>query len=58
MKSTTHNMELTGAEKALYKATYDFVVLHEKLSPAEATQRAEQKIIKKRAMASKIKSKH
>jgi hypothetical protein len=51
-------MELTGAEKALYKATYDFVVLHEKLSPAEATQRAEQKIIQKRAMASKIKSKH
>ena len=50
--------QLTGAEKAIYKGTYDFAIRYEKLSPAEATQKAEQKIIQKRGMASKIKSKH
>jgi hypothetical protein len=58
MTQETHKMQLTGPEVVLYKAAYYFAVSHEKLSSAAAAQKAEQKIIQKRAMASKIASRH
>ena len=55
---TDMNIEFTGAEKVLFKATYDFAINFEKLSVADATEKAMNKVIMKRAMAKKIKNRH
>jgi hypothetical protein len=52
------NVEFTGAEKVLFKATYEFAINIEKLSHDEATEKAMNKIIMKRALAKKIKFKY
>jgi hypothetical protein len=49
------NVEFTGAEKVLFKATYEFAINIEKLSHDEATEKAMNKIIMKRALAKKVK---
>ena len=52
------NIEFTGAEKVLFKATYEFAVNIEKLSHEDATEKAMNKVIMKRALAKKIKFKY
>ena len=49
------NVEFTGAEKVLFKATYEFAINIEKLSHDEATEKAMNKILSKRALVKKIK---
>jgi uncharacterized protein (DUF2344 family) len=51
-------LEFTNAEKVLFKATYDFAIKYEKLSEADATEKAMNKILSKRALATKLKFKH
>jgi hypothetical protein len=46
--------ELTGAEKVLFKATYQFAIDVLKLSEAEANEMAMNKIISKRALSKKM----
>ena len=46
--------EFTGAEKVLFKATFEFAINVEKLSESEAYERAMNKIIAKRALVKKI----
>jgi hypothetical protein len=50
--------QLTGPEKVLYRATYQFAIDQLQLSPEEATEKAEQKILSKRALAKTIKFRH
>ncbi len=47
--------QLTGPEKVLYRASYQFAIKELQLSPKEATELAEQKILKKRALGKTIK---
>ena len=47
-------IEFTSAERVLFKATFEFAVNVEKLSDSEAKEKAMNKILKKRAMASKM----
>jgi len=49
------NVEFTGAEKVLFKATYEFAINIEKLSHDETIEKAMNKILSKRALAKKIK---
>ena len=51
------NIKFTGAEAVIYKATYQFAINVEKLSEADATEKAMNKILAKRALATKV-SKH
>ena len=46
--------EFTGAEKVLFKATYQFAIEVLKVSEAEANKMAMNKIISKRALVKKI----
>ena len=48
-------VQFTGAEKVLFKATYEFALNVEKLTEAEATEKAMNKILSKRALATKVK---
>ena len=48
------NIEFTGAERVLFKATYEFAINAEKLSEADATEKAMNKILSKRAMSNKL----
>ena len=50
--------QLTGPEKVLYKASYNFAIEVLKLTEDQAQEMAEQKILKKRALGKKIKSRH
>jgi hypothetical protein len=50
--------QLTGPEKVLYKAEYQFALNQLQLSEDQAKEMAEQKIIKKRALGKTIKSRH
>jgi hypothetical protein len=52
------NIEFTGAEKVLFKATYEFAVNIEKLSHEDATEKAMNKVIMKRAFSNKLKYRH
>ena len=52
------NIEFTGAEKVLFKATYEFAINIEKLSHEDATEKAMNKVIMKRAMVKKLKYKY
>ena len=52
------NIEFTNAERVLYNATYEFAVNIEKLNPEQAREKAMNKVISKRAMASKIRFKY
>jgi hypothetical protein len=47
--------QLTGPEKVLYKAEYQFALKELQLSEDQAKEMAEQKIIKKRALGKTIK---
>ena len=47
--------QFTGVEKVLFKATYEFALNVEKLTEAEATEKAMNKILSKRALATKVK---
>ena len=49
------NIEFTGAEKVLFKATYEFAINIEKLNHEDATEKAMNKVIKTRAMSKKLK---
>lgn len=49
------NIEFTGAERVLFKVTYEFAINVEKLTEAEARQRGMDKVIAKRAMSNKLK---
>ena len=46
---------LTGPEKVLYKASYNFAIEVLQLSGYQAQEMAEQKILKKRALGKTIK---
>lgn len=48
------NKEFTGAERVLFKATYEFAINVEKLSKEEATEKAMNKIIMKRALGKQL----
>ena len=48
------NIKFTSAEQVLFKATYKFAVEVEKLSEADATEKAMNKILSKRALANKL----
>ena len=48
------NVEFTNAEKVLFKATYDFAIKYEKLSHDDATEKAMNKILSKRALVKKL----
>ena len=50
--------QLSGPEKVLYKATYQFALQQLQLSEDEAKQAAEEKILRKRALAKTIKFRH
>jgi|688.fasta_scaffold216830_2 hypothetical protein len=52
------NVEFTNAEKVLFKATYDFAIKYEKLSHDDATEKAMNKVIMRRAMAKELKYKY
>ena len=52
------NIEFTGAEKVLFKATYEFAINVEKLSHEDATEKAMNKVIMRRAMAKELKYKY
>lgn len=52
------NIEFTGAEKVLFKATYEFAINVLKLNDADATEKAMNKVISKRALAKQIKNRH
>ena len=52
------SQHLTGPEKVLYKATYQFAIKELQLSADQAKEMAEQKILRKRALAKTIKSRH
>ena len=45
----------TGAEKVLFKATYQFAIDMLKLTEAEATEKAMDKILSTRALSKKVK---
>lgn len=47
-------IEFTGAERVLFKVTYEFGVNVEKLSEKEATEKAMNKIIQKRAFGKQL----
>jgi|688.fasta_scaffold677806_1 hypothetical protein len=47
-------IEFTGAEKVLFKSTYQFAIKVLKVSEAEANEMAMNKIISKRALSKKI----
>ena len=51
-------IEFTSTERVLFKATFEFAMNIEKLSEAEATEKAMNKILQKRAMVKKIKFKY
>lgn len=51
-------IEFTNAERVLFKATFEFAVNVLKLSEADATEKAMNKILQKRSLATKIKFKH
>ena len=55
---TDMNIEFTGAEKVLFKATYEFAINVLKLNDADATEKAMNKVIMKRALAKQIKNRH
>jgi len=55
---TDMNVTFTSAEKVLFKATYDFAINVEKLSHDEATEKAMNKVIMRRAMAKELKYKY
>jgi len=48
-------VQFTGVEKVLFKATYEFALNIEKLSEADATEKAMNKILSKRALSIKVK---
>ena len=48
------NIEFTGAERVLFKVAYEFAINVEKLSEAEAREKAMNKILAKRALATKV----
>lgn len=50
--------QLTGPEKVLYRATYQFALKELQLSEDQAREMAEHKILKKRALGKTIKSRH
>ena len=52
------NIEFTGAERVLFKATYEFALNIEKLTEAEATEKAMNKILSVRALSKKVKFKY
>jgi hypothetical protein len=52
------NVEFTGAEKVLFKATYEFAINIEKLSHDDAIEKAMNKVIMRRAMAKELKYKY
>jgi len=52
------NVEFTNAEKVLFKTTYDFAIKYEKLSHDEATEKAMNKVIMKRALVKKLNYKY
>jgi hypothetical protein len=52
------SIEFTGAERVLFKAEYDFALNIEKLTEAEATEKAMNKILSVRALSKKIKFKY
>lgn len=47
--------QFTGAEKVLFKATYQFALDVLKLTEAEATEQAMNKILSTRALSKKVK---
>lgn len=51
------NIKFTSAETVLFKATFQFAINVEKLSEAEATERAMNKVLLKRAFATKLSKK-
>lgn len=52
------DMELSVVEKVLFNVTYEFATTVEKLSREEATKKAMDKVIAKRAMARMSRFKH
>jgi len=48
------NIKFTGAESILFKMTYEFAINIEKLSEEEATEKAMNKIIMKRALGDQL----
>ena len=48
-------VQFTGAERVLFKATYEFALNVEKLTEEQATEKAMNKILSKRALAIKVK---
>jgi hypothetical protein len=46
--------EFTGAERVLFKMTYEFAINVEKLSEEEAIEKAMNKIIQKRALGTQL----
>jgi hypothetical protein len=54
LKINNMNKEFTGAEKVLFKMTYEFAINVEKLTEDEATEKAMNKIIQKRMLGDKL----
>jgi hypothetical protein len=48
------SIKFTNAETVLFKATFQFAINVEKLTESEATEKAMNKVISKRALAKKI----
>ena len=48
-------VQFTGAERVLFKMAYEFALNVEKLSDADATEKAMNKILSKRALSTKVK---
>ena len=48
-------VQFTGAERVLFKATYEFALNVEKLTEEQATEKAMNKILSKRALSKKVK---
>jgi hypothetical protein len=48
------NVKFTGAEKVLFKMTYEFAINVEKLSEEEAIEKAMNKVIMKRALGKQL----
>lgn len=51
------NIKFTSAETVLFKATFQFAINVEKLSEADATEKAMNKVLSKRAFATKLSKK-
>jgi hypothetical protein len=49
------NVKFTGAEKVLFKMTYEFAINVEKLSEEDAIEKAINKVIMKRALGKQLK---